>query len=37
MASRANVTVIEHPARDPWDFPPNTKSVTYLGVDYTVP
>ena len=35
MASRtATVTKIDQPDRDPWDFPPNTKSVEYLGVRY---
>lgn len=34
MAGRATVTKIDQPDRDPWDFPPNTKSVSYLGVDY---
>ena len=37
MPSRgtATVTKIEDAvARDPWDFPPNTKSISYQGVEY---
>ena len=29
------MTKIPVPARDPFDFPPNTDKVSYLGVDYT--
>jgi hypothetical protein len=29
------VTAI-HPARDPFDFPPNTKDVSYRGATYTL-
>lgn len=36
MPSRgATVTKISEVQRDPWDFPPNTKSVEYMGVSYT--
>lgn len=32
--ARGEVTAIKQPARDPFDFPPVTDKVTYLGVDY---
>jgi hypothetical protein len=35
MASRQGATVTQLPARDPFDFPATTKSVTYKGVTYT--
>ena len=35
MSGRATVTKIEEVQRDPWDFQPNTKTVTYQGVGYT--
>lgn len=37
MPSRGEATVTkikEYPARDPFDFPPNKKSVDYMGVSY---
>ena len=33
MARRA-ANVVSYPARDPFDFPPNTDKVSYMGVDY---
>jgi len=35
MASRQGATVTQLPKRDPFDFPPVTKSVSYQGVTYT--
>ena len=34
MARRTQATVVSYPARDPFDFPPNTDKVAYMGVDY---
>lgn len=34
MARRAEANVVKYPARDPFDFPPNTDKVSYMGVDY---
>lgn len=35
MSSRATVAKLEdHVQRDPFDFPPNTKIVKYMGVEY---
>lgn len=33
--ARATVTKLTYPERDPFDFPPNTDKVSYMGVDYT--
>jgi hypothetical protein len=33
MANRAEA-VVKFPERDPFDFPPNTDKVSYMGVDY---
>lgn len=36
MPSRGSATVTSiEAARDPWDFPPNTKAISYMGVEYT--
>ena len=34
MARSAEANVVKYPARDPFDFPPNTDKVAYMGVDY---
>lgn len=33
--ARGQGATVTHIARDPFDFPPQTKSVTYQGVTYT--
>ena len=34
MARRSEANVVNYPARDPFDFPPNTDKVNYKGVNY---